>query len=66
MGEVMRSAIIDGDIDDDCQSDEEQVEDAQKMLKDELIKAIAQYKEEKKEAKSSIKNRDLAKRYSKI
>lgn len=36
MGTIMRKTIIDGDVDDDCMTDEEQKNDARGMLKIEL------------------------------
>lgn len=36
MGTIIRKTIIDGDVDDDCQTDEEQRGDAKSMLKNEL------------------------------
>lgn len=43
MGEIMRNTIIDGDVDDDCQTDDEQKNDAKAMLKNELSMAINKY-----------------------
>lgn len=36
MGKVIRKTIIDGEIDDDCATDEEQMEDAKDMMLKEL------------------------------
>lgn len=36
----IRGKVNEGECDDDCQTDEEQVEDAQKTLKDSLVRAI--------------------------
>lgn len=36
MGIIMRKTIIDGGVDDDCQTDGEQKNDAKDMLKNEL------------------------------
>lgn len=36
MGTVIKKTIIDGDVDDDCQTDEEQRCDAKSMLRSEL------------------------------
>ncbi len=43
MGEIMRNTIIDGDVDDDCQTDDEQKNDAKAMLKNELTMAINKF-----------------------
>ena len=43
MGKVIRKTIIDGDIDDDCATDEEQIEDAKDMMRKELLSAINKY-----------------------
>lgn len=40
IGTIFRKTIIDGDVDDDCQTDGEQKNDARDMLKNELQQAI--------------------------
>ena len=40
MCEMMRRNIIEGDVDDDCQTDGEQHDDAKEMMKNELKNAI--------------------------
>lgn len=47
--EQLRGRVTEGDCDDDCQTEEEQVEDAQKSLKDSLVRAIR--RETKKKGK---------------
>jgi len=37
MGKVIRKTIIEGDIDDDCQTDEEQLDDAKGMMHQQLL-----------------------------
>ena len=49
MGKVIRKTIIDGDIDDDCATDNEQKEDAKEMMRKELLGAITKYQQEKKD-----------------
>lgn len=49
--EQLRGRVTEGDCDDDCQTEDEQVEDAQKSLKDSLVRAI------RREAKRKGKNR---------
>jgi len=49
MGAVMRKTIIDGDVDDDCATDEEQMDDAKFMLKNELANAINRFLDDKKD-----------------
>lgn len=59
MGEIMRKTIIDGDVDDDCQTDDEQKTDAKGMLKNELLTAINKYLQDKRDGTSAnnfIKN----------
>ncbi len=43
MGKEIKKTIIDGDIDDDCATDEEQMEDAKEMMLKELFGAISKY-----------------------
>lgn len=49
MGAVMRKTIIDGDVDDDCATDDEQMDDAKCMLKNELANAINKFLQDKKD-----------------
>ena len=45
MGKVIRKTIIDGDIDDDCATDNEKKEDAKEMIRKELLGAITKYQQ---------------------
>lgn len=58
MGVIIRKTIIDGDVDDDCQTDGEQRNDAKDMLKNELAQAINKYLQEKRDGTTAnfIKN----------
>lgn len=49
MGKIIRKTIIDGDIDDDCATDEEQLEDAKEMMHDHLLEAINKYHQERRD-----------------
>jgi hypothetical protein len=65
---LIRKNIIYGSVDDDCQTDEEQREDAKRMLRDELKSAIGKFLQDKKDgvAEGSIKNLNLTKRFSRV
>jgi hypothetical protein len=52
----MKKTIIDGDVDDDCATDEEQMDDAKHMLKNELASAINKFLTDKKDQHNFIKN----------
>ena len=66
MGDIMRTAIIDGDVDDDCQTDDEQQKDAKSMLKNELSLAITRFIQDKKDGTQGqfVKNLNLQKRFA--
>ena len=49
MGTVIKKTIIDGDVDDDCQTDQEQRSDAKDMLKNELAQAITKFLSDKRD-----------------
>ena len=55
-------------MDDDCQTDTEQKEDAKSMLRDEVKNAINRFLQDRRDgtAEMSIKNLNLAKRYSRL
>lgn len=65
---LIRDNIIRGEVDDDCQTDDEQKNDAKKMLRREIDQAITKYQQEKRDgtAEMSIKNLNLKKRYSRV
>lgn len=65
MGTVMRKTIIDGDVDDDCQTDEDQKSDAKGMLRNELSQAINKYLSDKRDGTTAnfIKNINAQKRF---
>ena len=46
---LMKQNIIDGDMDDDCQTDEEQIIEAKNMMRHELESAISKYLTDKKD-----------------
>lgn len=56
----MKKNIIDSNMDDDCQTDDEQLDDAKKMMEEDLEKAITQYIRDKRDGSlaNSIKNLD--------
>ncbi len=58
--QVIKKSIIDSNIDDDCQTEEEQQQDAEKMMKEDLASAITQYLKEKKDGSVTtfVKNLD--------
>lgn len=66
MGTVIRKTIIDGDVDDDCQTDQEQRSDAKEMLRNELTLAINKYLGDKKDGTQAnfIKNLNAYKRFA--
>lgn len=65
MGVIIRKTIIDGEVDDDCQTDGEQKNDAKDMLKNELATAISKYLQDKKDGTQAnfIKNINPIKRF---
>lgn len=65
---LIKKNIIHGEVDDDCQTDQEQKEDAKRMLKDELRNAIAKFVQDKKDGtiENNIKNYNIQKRYSRV
>ena len=65
---LIKQNIISGDVDDDCQTDDEQKEDAKKMLRDEVKNAINKFFQDKRDgtAENNIKNLNLKKRFSRV
>lgn len=65
---MIRKNIIQGSVDDDCQTDEDQRDDAKRMLRDEVRSAIGKFLQDKKDgvAEANIKNLNLTKRFSRI
>ena len=65
---LIRDNIIRGDVDDDCQTDDEQRTDAKKMLRTEIDKAISKFLQDKRDGTvaANIKNFDLKKRFSRV
>ena len=65
---LIHDNIIRGDVDDDCQTDDEQRVDAKRMLKNEVEKAINKYFQDKKDnvCEINIKNLNIKKRYSRV
>jgi hypothetical protein len=65
MGTVIRKTIIDGDVDDDCQTDQEQRSDAKDMLKNELAQAISKFLSDKRDGIQAnfVKNINAYKRF---
>lgn len=65
---LIRDNIIRGDVDDDCQTDDEQKCDAKKMLRREVEQAITKYLQDKRDgtAEINIKNLNIRKRYSRV
>lgn len=63
---MMRKNIIVGEVDDDCQTDDDQRENAKNMLKDEIKSAINKFLADKKDGtvEMNIKNFNLKKRFS--
>jgi hypothetical protein len=66
--EIIRQNIIHGDVDDDCQTDDEQRQNAGRMLEKELRKAIDKFHQDKRDgtAEMNIKNLNIVKRYSRL
>ena len=58
--------IIDGDVDDDCQTDNDQKEDSKKMLRTEVANAINKYLQDKRDGTKDmlVKNINIKKRYA--
>lgn len=65
---LFRKNIIVGNVDDDCQTDDDQKEDAKRMLRDEVKSALSKFLQDKKDGilETSIKNWNVAKRFAKI
>jgi hypothetical protein len=65
---MIRKNIIQGSVDYDCQTDEEQRDDAKRMLRDEVRSAIGKFLQDKKDgvAEANIKNLNLAKRFARV
>jgi len=65
---LIRDNIIRGEVDDDCQTDDEQRIDAKKMMKNEVEKAITKYFQDKRDntCEMNIKNLNLKKRFSRV
>jgi hypothetical protein len=63
---MMRKNIIVGEVDDDCQTDEDQRANAKNMLKDELKNAVNKFLSDKRDGtvEYNIKNFNLKKRFS--
>jgi tRNA(Ile)-lysidine synthase TilS/MesJ len=64
---MMRKNIIHGEVDDDCQTDDDQRENAKNMLRDEIKNTVNRFIEDKRDGtvEHQIKNFNLKKRFSK-
>jgi hypothetical protein len=65
---LIRDNIIRGDVDDDCQTDDEQRSNAKRMLRCEVDKAITKFMQDKRDGtiEVNIKNFNLKKRFSRV
>jgi hypothetical protein len=65
---LIRSNIVHAEVDDDCQTDDEQKEDAKTMLRNDVKSAINKFLQDKKDGtvECTIKNYNLQKRYSRV
>ena len=63
---LIKQNIIQGEVDDDCQTDDEQQEDAKTMLREAVKTAVNKFMQDKKDgtAEYNVKNLNLQKRYS--
>lgn len=65
---LIKQNIIHGEVDDDCQTDDEQKEDAKSMLKNELKSAINKFLQDKRDGtvEYNIKNYNVQKRFARV